>query len=154
MAGFEAQVIEGGTGDILVVGGKRADGRGIRVSLVAETISGPNNATIWRKGAPRKTIEVDGAQVKRIDWYGRDPDWKDAIGFRGKRDVESPGTQWTRLDVVCDGRHMTYRVNGTLANEAFDLNPSSGKILIQSEGAEVFVRRFELQPVGREQEEQ
>ena len=33
MAGIEAQVIEGGTGDILVVGGKRADGSGIHVSL-------------------------------------------------------------------------------------------------------------------------
>ena len=86
--------------------------------------------------------------MKRVDWYGRDPDWKDTIGFRGKQDIESPGKEWTRLDVVCDGGHITYRVNGTLANEAFDMNPTSGKILFQSEGAEVYVRRFELQPLG------
>ena len=54
MAGFEAQVIEGGTGDILVVGGKRADGGDIHVSLAAETVSGPNNSAIWKRGAPRR----------------------------------------------------------------------------------------------------
>ena len=149
MAGIEAQVIEGGTGDILVVGGSRADGSPIHVSAVAETVQGPNNATIWKKGAPRKTLAVTGQDVKRIDWWGRDPGWKDTIGFRGKQDVESPGQEWTRLDVVCDGGHITYTVNGKLANEAFEVNPSSGKLLFQAEGAEVFVRRWELQPLNQ-----
>ncbi len=153
MAGIEAQVIEGGTGDILVVGGKRADGSGIHVSLSAETVKGPNNATVWKKGAPRSTIEVKGEAVSRIDWYGRDPAWKDTIGFRGKQDIESPGKEWTRLDVICDGGHIQYLVNGTLANEAFDVSPSSGKILFQTEGAEIYVRRLELLPLGSEKKE-
>ena len=44
MAGIEAQIIEGGTGDIIVVPGKRADGSAIPVSLTAETTQGPR----WR----------------------------------------------------------------------------------------------------------
>ncbi len=35
-----------------------------------------------------------------------------------------------------------------LFNEAFGVFPSSGKILLQSEGSEVFFRRVELHPVG------
>ena len=26
----------------------------------------------------------------RANWYGRDPMWKDTLGFRGKEDVERP----------------------------------------------------------------
>ncbi len=51
------------------------------------------------------------------------------------------------MDVICNGGHISYLVNGAQANEAFDVRPSSGKILLQAEGAEVFVRRFELLPL-------
>jgi hypothetical protein len=142
MAGIEAQVIEGGTGDILVVPGKRADGADIPVSLTAETTKDRDGETVWRKGGQRITLHSG-----RINWFGRDPDWADALGYRGKHDIDSPGKKWTRLDVICDGGHILYSVNGIQANEGFDAEPSSGKILIQSEGAEVFVRRFELQPL-------
>ena len=144
MGGIEAQVIEGGTGDFLVVQGKRADGSNIPISLSAETVKGRGAEIVWKKGGQRITLDHFG----RINWYGRDPDWKDVIGFRGKQDIDSPGKEWTRLDVICDGGHIVYRVNGVLANEAFDVEPSAGKILIQSEGAEVYVRRFELHPLS------
>ena len=103
----------------------------------------PCRTCIWKKGGPRTTFNT----FTRINWFGRDPDWKDVLGFRGKQDVESPGQGWTRLDVICDGGHILYRVNGVLVNEAFESVPSSGKILIQTELAEVYVRRFELHPL-------
>jgi hypothetical protein len=145
MAGIEAQIIEGGTGDILAVPGKRANGSDIRVSLTAEIVK-RGSANIWKKGAKRETFS---SGLARIDWFARDPDWKDAIGFRGKQDLESQGKEWTRLDVICDGAHIVYRVNGVQANEVFDVAPSSGKILIQTELAEIFVRRFELLPLDK-----
>jgi hypothetical protein len=37
--------------------------------------------------------------------------------------------------------------NGVLANEAFDVKPSSGKISLQVEGAEMDFRNFELHPL-------
>jgi hypothetical protein len=145
MGGIEAQVIEGGTGDLLVVQGKRADGSIIPISLSAETTKGRGAEIVWKKGGQRITLDHFG----RINWFGRDPDWKDVVDFRGKQDIDSPGRQWTRLDVICDGGHIVYRVNGILANEGFDVSPCSGKILIQTELAEVYVRRFELQPLKK-----
>ena len=124
-AGIEAQIIEGGTGDLIAVPGKRADGSEIPVSLTAEIVKDRNGQTVWHKGGQRTTVNA----FARINWFGRDPDWKDVRGFRGKQDIDSPGQQWTRLDVICDGGHITYRVNGIQANEAFDAVPSSGKFL-------------------------
>jgi hypothetical protein len=144
MGGIEAQVIEGGTGDLLVVPGKRADGSDIPVALTAETTKDRDGETVWKKGGQRVTLHSG-----RVNWYGRDPDWDDVLGYRGKQDIESPGKEWTRLDVICDGGHILYRVNGILANEGFDAVPSFGKILFQSEGAEVYVRRWELQPLKK-----
>lgn len=146
MAGIEAQIIDGGVGDFLVVSGKRADGSDIPVSLTAETTKDRDGETVWRKGGERTTFNSFG----RINWYGRDPDWTDTLGYRGKLDLDSPGNEWTRLDVICDGGHIVYRVNGVVANEGFDSIPSSGKILIQTELAELYVRRFELQPLNQE----
>ena len=146
MAGIEAQICEGCTGDFWVVYGKRADGSNIPVSLTAETSKNRHGDIVWTRGGQRITLH-DG----RISWFGRDPDWKDVTGFRGQHDIESPGQQWTRLDVICDGDHIVYRVNGIQANEGFDAVPSAGKILIQSEAAEVYIRRFELQPLDKGQ---
>ena len=146
MAGIEAQIIQGGTGDFIVVPGKRADGSDIPVSLTAEITKDRDGETVWHKGGERWTLHSG-----RINWYGRDPDWDDVLNFRGKQDIESPGNEWTRLDVICDGGHIIYRVNGIQANEGFDAEPSSGKILLQSEAAEVYYRRFELQPLGKGQ---
>lgn len=144
MGGIEAQMIEGGTGDFLVLPGKATDGSVIPASLTAEVTKDRDGETVWKKGAPRKTIPSG-----RINWYGRDPDWVDKSNFRGKEDVESPGKEWTRLDVICDGGHIQYLVNNKLVNEGFDSLPTSGKILIQTEGAELFVRRFELCPLEK-----
>jgi hypothetical protein len=145
MAGIEAQIIEGGTGDFILVPGKRADGSDIVASLAAETTKDRDGEIVWHKGGPRTTFK----SFQRINWFGRDPDWSDVLGYRGKQDIESPGKEWTRLDVICDGGHIIYRVNGVIANEGFDAVPSSGKILFQTEGAEVYVRRFELQPLDK-----
>jgi hypothetical protein len=38
-------------------------------------------------------------------------------------------------------------VNGKLANEGTDAFPASGKILFQSEGAEVFFRNIKIYPL-------
>jgi len=144
MASFEAQIIEGGVGDLLLLGGTdRLTGRAYPVSLVAETTTDRDGEPVWKRGGERR--EFAGG---RINWFGRDEDWRDALGFRGKRDVESPPGEWTRLDVIAAGDRLTYEVNGVVVNEAFDCRPSAGKILLQTEQAELIVRRFELWPLG------
>jgi len=115
-----------------------------RSSLTAEVAKDRDGETIWKKGGEKKSFSSG-----RINWFGRDPDWEDKIGFRGRDDLASPVGEWTRYEVICDGGNVTILVNGTVVNEASNSQPSAGKILVQSEGAEIFVRRWELWPLGQ-----
>jgi hypothetical protein len=142
MASIEYQLIEGGIGDFIVVGGRYEDGTSVPVSLTCEVAKDRDGETVWKKGGERKVFNRG-----RINWYGRDPDWKDVIGFRGKDDVESPDGEWNVCEAVCRGGHVQNYVNGKLVNEGFDAFPSAGKILIQTECAELFVRKVELHPL-------
>lgn len=143
MASIEAQIIEGGVGDILVLSPKLADGTELTTSLSAEFALDRDKEKIWKAGSPRQTVTKG-----RINWKGRDEDWSDTVGFRGKNDVESPSGEWNRLEVIAKGDTLQYFVNGAMVNEAFDCKPSEGKILLQTEGAEMIVRRYELYPLG------
>ena len=46
--------------------------------------------------------------------------------------------------------NITGLVNGRKVNEAYDIFPAAGKILLQCEGSEVFYRRVELRPLAKE----
>jgi hypothetical protein len=142
-ASIEAQIIEGGVGDLLVLQGiDPLTGRIYPTSLVAEATDG-NGGAVWKRGAARRTVTHG-----RVDWFGRDAEWRDVRGFRGRHDVESPAGEWTRMDVIADGDRLTYEVNGVVVNEALDCHPSAGRIVLQTEQAELFVRRLELWPLG------
>lgn len=143
MASIEAQIIEGGVGDILVLSPTLEDGTMLTTSLSAEIGRDRDGEMIWKPGEPRQTVTKG-----RINWQKRDVDWKDSVGFRGPDDVESPVGKWTRMEVVAKGDTLRYFVNGVLVNEAFEAKPAEGKILLQTEGAEMFVRRYELWPPG------
>ncbi len=143
MASIEAQIIEGGVGDILVLSPKLADGTVLTTSLSSEFTLDRDKEKIWKKGSPRQTLTAG-----RINWKHRDVDWADKKGFRGREDVESPPGEWNRLEVIAKGDTLQYFVNGAFVNEAFDCKPSEGKVLLQTEGAEMIVRRYELWPLG------
>lgn len=143
MASIEAQIIEGGVGDILVLAPKLADGTVLEASLSAEVGLDRDKEKFWSPGAPRQTLKGG-----RLNWQKRDVDWKDTLDFRGKDDVESPFGQWTRMEVIAQGDRLQYFVNGVKVNEAFECKPSQGRILLQVEAAEMFVRRYELHPLG------
>lgn len=143
MASIEAQIIEGGVGDILVLSPKLADGTELTTSVMSELSLDRDKEKIWTPGAPRQLVTKG-----RINWKHRDVDWADKKGFRGKEDVESPPGEWNRLEVIAQGDTLHYFVNGVLVNEAFDCKPSEGRILLQTEGAEMIVRRYELYPLG------
>jgi hypothetical protein len=85
-----------------------------------------------------------------IRWSDRDPSWRDVFGFRGRNDVESPADKWSRVECVCKGDRITVFVNGKRVNEVQNVFPSSGKILLQCEGSEVFFRKVVLHPLQPE----
>ena len=147
MPGIEVQIIEGGVGDFLIVPGKGVEGEDRPVSISVNAARDRDDEVIWKADAPR--MAISGMSASRVNWFGRDVDWEDKIGFRGAHDLESPLGKWTRIDVIADGGHVQTFVNGKLANEAFDVSPSAGRLELQSELAEIFFRRWELWPVGK-----
>ena len=137
MASIECQILEGGSGDLLVVPGKKE-----RPSLSSEVRRGPDGQPYYRKGGERKTKDAG-----RFNWWGRDPGWKDVLWFRGPLDVEKPPGEWNRMEIVCDGDSIVYVLNGVLMNAGDGARWSAGKILLQSEGAEILFRKFEVRPL-------
>lgn len=144
-AAIECQIMQGRVGDLMVIGGKDEQGRPIPVRFSAEAASERDRDgwPTWKKGGPTVVLEGRG----RLNWFGIDPDWKDVLDFRGRNDVESPAGGWTRLECLCQGGRISVRVNGVLVNEAFDVWPREGPILLQCEGSEIFFRRVELSRV-------
>lgn len=53
------------------------------------------------------------------------------------------------MEVIAGGGHLTYKVNGVVVNEAIETKPDFGKLTLQTEQAEMFVRRYELWPLGQ-----
>ncbi len=141
-ASIEAQIIEGGMGDILVLSPKMPDGTVYQSSVEAEFELDRDGEKRWKKGAPRQQV-LSG----RINWEKRDEDWADKIGFRGKDDPDKPIGEWNTLEVIAKGDTLQYFFNGQLVNEAFKVTPSAGPIGIQTEAAELRVRRYELLPL-------
>jgi len=139
MASIECQILEGGTGDLIVVPTKKDV-----PSLTSEIRKGPDGQPYYSKGGERKTF-----QAGRFNWWGRDPGWKDVLRFHGPLDVEKPPGEWNRMEIICDGDSITYLLNGVLMNVATGSKWSAGKILLQSEGAEIFFRKFEVRPLVR-----
>jgi hypothetical protein len=141
MHSIECQIIEGGTGDFIVVG-DGSDKFSITCPVANEK---QEDSYVFQPDGQSATIHGD-----RINWYGRDPNWKDVIGFRGTRDVEKPVGEWNTLECVAKGKEIAIYLNGTLVNRAFRVKPSKGRIQIQSEGAEIFFRRVDLESLTKE----
>jgi hypothetical protein len=138
----EFQIIEGGVGDYISVSGFTETGEQIRPSLTVNVRKDRDGERVWDpKGTP--TVVNSG----RVNWWGRSEDWVDKLGFRGPKDVESPGLEWTRLEAVVNGANLQYYVNGQLVFEASNSSLTEGKIMIQSEGAEIYFRKIDLEPL-------
>ena len=136
----EYQITEGGTGDIILVGGyERNSDNVIRPRLTCPVLPG---TTVWNPiGVP---TDFDRS---RIDWQYRDPKRENVFGVRGPKDVEKPVGEWNRIEIVCNGNDLDYYLNGVLVNGGRNCSVNSGRVLVQSEGAEIFFRRIELQPL-------
>lgn len=134
---IEVQVIEGGVGDFLVVGGKGTP------SLTVESVHVPELKQWWfQPGAPAVT-----KRGGRFNWWGRDPQWTDTSGIRDKFNVEKPHGEWNRQEVICEGDSITMILNGYVVNHGTRCDRTEGKIQLESEGAEIIFRKFEVRPL-------
>ncbi len=119
---LEFQITEGGTGDFYMTDG----------------------ASLTRDG---KTVTGPPGSAEPIDRYGKGP-WQDVTGYRDpKGEVEKPHGEWNKLELIADGDTVKQYVNGKLVNEGIGAHPQRGKIVFQSEGAEIYYRNIELTPL-------
>ena len=131
----EVQIIEGGVGDFLLVGGKGQPGLTCEVRKDGKQLYyHPGGESVAKRGG-------------RINWWGRDPNWQDKSGYRGPSEVEKPHGEWNRLEVLCDGDNITTILNGVVVNAGTKSKEKAGKIQLQSEGAEIIFRKFEVRPL-------
>ncbi len=142
MSSVEYQIIEGGTGDIILVNGfERTSEKPLVPRLVAKVAANGKN---WDPNGTAKEFTRG-----RIDWQYRDLGWKDVLGFRGAKDVEKPIGEWNRIEAICSGGNVDYFLNGVKVMEGRDGSYTWGKLLFQSEGAEIFFRLIELHPLTK-----
>lgn len=140
MRAVEFFLAEGGVGDLILLGGyERGKPELIYPNLTATVKAG---TTRW---------DPDGTPTEfkkgRIHWRGRDPAWKDVLGFRGQNDLEKPTGEWNRIEAICADGDVTCLVNGVKVNEGKNGTFRAGRIMFPSEGAEIFFRRIELHPL-------
>lgn len=124
-SGIECQIQEGDTGDLWVIGAKAS-------SKVQNVI---------RNYHPKGTLQTRGHEGKRFARFHRGYMW------------EVPG--WNLVELIVDGDHAVFKVNGHVVNEAIDMSRWDenqqqwlplvrGPILLQAEGAEIFYRNIEI----------
>ena len=143
MRSIEYQLIEGGTGDLILVGGHERGQAGLLFPTVRATVVAGT-----RRWSADGVAGEFGPGRNRTDAGYKDPAWRDVLGFRGPRDVERPVGAWNTIEVICSGTTLDYLLNGTRVNAMRDASLREGRILIQSEGAELYVRRIELLPLA------
>ena len=68
--------------------------------------------------------------------------------FKRSTEVASkPAGEWNQYEITADGTKLTLKVNGLVQNEGTDFEAKPGKILLQSEGAEIEFQNIELTPI-------
>ncbi len=142
MTCIECQLAQGCEGDLIVIPGTKADGSKFPATLTSLTRVAADKNTRWDpQGQP---VTYSGRQF----WSSRhQPFFEEHYDARGKDDVASPVGEWTKVECLCSGSRITIKINGHTVNEGYDVAPAAGKILLQSEGDEVFFRNLELRPL-------
>ena len=104
---------------------------------------------VWTKSIECQIQEHDCGDFYMVDGTSIEIDGKPTKSrVIKKTDAEKPSGQWNTIEVVCDGDKITNIVNGVVVNEGTHASVTKGKILLQSEGAEVYYRKVELQPLS------
>jgi 3-keto-disaccharide hydrolase len=142
MTSIECQLAQGCVGDLIVIRGKDQKDQVVPVRFSTEVMLGPDKKPRWHRGGERREFTRG-----QLWWNKHDPTFKELLDTRGKDDVESPLGKWTKVECRCEGSTITVSVNDVVVNRCEDAFPAAGRILLQSEGFELLVRKFELHPL-------
>jgi len=98
-------------------------------------------------GADGKRVTGPAGSSLNIGHIDKGPQ-KNVVGFRNTTgELERPYGEWNTLEVVVDDKEIRQYVNGKLAIVGTDPFPTEGRILFQSEGAEIYFRNLVLYPL-------
>jgi hypothetical protein len=134
MRSQEFQVEEGNCGDYWGVAGGLADIPVIKKSGTDYIYSSEGTLITFSEGSKQGRHCIKGA------------------------DAENPSGQWNTLDLYCHGDTSIHMVNGKVMmvlyhnrqmDNGHELPLTKGKIQIQSEGAEVYYRQIQIEPIDR-----
>lgn len=124
-----------------------------RNSGVFMHVVGPDK--IWPKGVEAQLMAdhagdfwlVDGFQLN-IDKERQDPGTpRHYYRLEPSAEIEKPLGEWNQYEIICDGDEVRLKVNAHLVNVGTDAELTKGRILLQSEGAEIYFRNIELEPL-------
>ena len=65
-----------------------------------------------------------------------------------KQELEFKAGKWNTLEVISVGGRLQVLVNGKATVDAINVMPNRGKIVLQSNGAEIFFRRLDVYPIS------
>ena len=146
MMGFEYNIIQGGTGDMIVAGGagKGKDSVYTCQALVAADGYTPDNWRRWHHDPKGTWVDLgDWSWMRNADF---DRDWKDRADQRLLPN-ERPLGEWNRCELVCRGDRADYYFNGKRVNWFRRMKPSGGRIQLQSEAQGIEYRNIVLEPL-------
>jgi hypothetical protein len=106
---------------------------------------------VWPKSVECQLNSGDAGDIWDIDEFPIKTDPGRTGGRRTKKmkpSNEKPIGEWNEYEITLDGGNLTLKVNGDVQNQATDMQVVPGKILLQSEGAEIEFRNIELTPLG------
>lgn len=134
MLGLECQISQGTSGDLLYMTNKDS-------TLIPTVVGRAGPGNVWNRQAPPERVVVTTTNPK----------------FHRSANYESDSTAWTTMEVYALGRAGVHLVNGHVVLAYQDagiqqpdgtIRPlSKGKILIQSEGAEVYYKNITIQAI-------
>lgn len=121
---------------------------------------------VWTKGieiqiADGQTgdiVVLDGAKITSSDgvthskpwstFYRDDPAQRQKIpGWRSPNDPEKPNGELNTIEVISKNGSITVFINGKKVFTGSNAMPNKGKVYLQSNGSEIFFKRFEIKPL-------
>jgi hypothetical protein len=115
MKSIEVQIAEGQTGDVVVLDGAKLTADGVTKVRSYDTFKRPGGSIL-----------------------------EDKLGFRAKDDLEKPHGEWNTIEIISQGSILKVKINDKVVLNAIGAWPNAGRILLQSNGAEIFFRRLDV----------
>lgn len=121
---------------------KKAGNSGVLVRMVGED-------KVWPKSVEAQLMSGNAGDFFSIENF---PMKADPARSKGRhvarmRTAERPVGEWNEYEIIVDHGNITLKVNGDTVNHAWDVEEVSGKICLQSEGAEIHFKNIRLAPI-------